>query len=63
MEPSEFAELYERFLTKCIRAGVEPLTPEAIQARIAEWESLGLSWNSEPQGAVTSDNEPKFMTY
>jgi hypothetical protein len=49
MEQSEFAESYERYWAQCIRAGVEPLTPDAMQARSAEWQSLGLRWDTEPQ--------------
>jgi hypothetical protein len=59
MEPGEFAEFYERYWERCIRAGVEPLTPEAKQALITQWEFLGLSWDSEPHEAGSDGNKPQ----
>ena len=50
MDQSEFAEFYERYLAQCVHAGVEPLTPEAMQARLVDWQSMGLSWDTGPQG-------------
>ena len=34
-----------------------------MQARITEWQSLGLQWDSEPQEALINGNEPKFLKY
>jgi len=48
MEPGEFAEFYERYRKQCIGAGLEPLTPAALQARMAEWQALGLRRDMEP---------------
>lgn len=63
MEQSEFAEFYERYREQCIRAGVEPLTPDVMQARIAEWQLLGLRRDSEPQDAVSNGNGPRFLKH
>jgi len=52
MEPGEFAEFYERYPAQCVHAGIEDLTPEAMQARIAEWQLLGLHWDSGPQNPM-----------
>ncbi len=49
MEQREFAEFYERYRSQCIRAGAEPLTPEVMQARIADWQLLGLGWDTYSQ--------------
>ena len=48
MEPGEFAEFYERYRAQCIRAGVEPLSPADVEARMAEWQALGLQCDTEP---------------
>ena len=49
MEQAEFAEFYEHYRDKCVHAGVEPVTPETMQARIAERQLLGLEWDTGPQ--------------
>jgi hypothetical protein len=55
MEQSEFTELYERYLAQCVRAGVEPLTPEAIQTRLrngSPWD-CGGTLNHKKRGKTT----------
>ena len=41
MDARDFAEFYGHYQDHCIRAGVEPLTPEATLARLAGWHSTG----------------------
>jgi hypothetical protein len=59
MKPSEFAAFYERYREQCISAGVKPLTPEVMQDRIAQWDSMGLSWDNEPQNAGLDGDQPQ----
>ena len=63
MRPSEFAAFYERYRGQCINAGVKPLTPEAMQDTIAQWESLGLWWDTEPQKTRDDDNQREQLTH
>ena len=63
MDADAFADFYERYRAQCIRAGVGPLSPERMQARIAEWLSLGLQWDTEPQEAISNGNGPEFRKH
>jgi len=59
MEQTEFAAFFERYREQCIGAGVEPLTPEAMQDRIARWEFLGLSWGGGRYGIGSDGSTPQ----
>ena len=60
----DFDAYYERYRAHCIRAGVEPLTPEGHRARLEEWEFLLGHWrDTEPQKAGDDDNQWKQLTH
>jgi hypothetical protein len=55
MADRDFAEYYERYRAHCVRAGVEPLPPEAVQARLGGTDNQPRrSWAHAGTDSVTT---------
>ena len=63
MDVREFADFYDRYRAHCIRAGVEPLTLEAVRARLAEWRLPEYWGDTEWQETGNDGKQRKQITH
>jgi len=55
---SDFTEFYERYRALCIRAGVEPVTPERAGKLLSDWQPLDLTIADLAGGDAAADGRP-----